>query len=527
MPDTRLRFLRMNSRLRAFFARHPVLRDVVLWALPALLVGGVLRVLMLSYLPYAFWGSDSRSYYSFAHQLLSSGYVSLDEKRRFLYPILMVPVSLLPGSPLRWLAVLQHALGLLTVLPVAYVARRTLVHWRLWIVPITVLFAGLPVILWYEHELLGECVFFAALAWAFGGWMAFAGEARTERARRLFWWFFVPFALFILTKPSGRFVWPGVFVGLVLIAAWRRLGKREITALLALMPITLAVGSKKQAAWLLYVAVFPLTQLQSPLHADYKAQIADLVAPLAENLDAYYLLDREPFEFLENPEEHPDRPLWARLGKDEKLKSRIYTDLALEAIRARPLMFLQFGIQRAVFSANLSTFGRDRFSAEYVKERAEKRYREAERVERGAVRMAYALPKRGPIPSFDEFLARLDPSPDSWRERFVQRWVDVVGTSLDFTTFPDVPRAERKFSLARPTFTGVWLALGALLVLLPRYVRTLGVWMLVAVAYAVGVFLVSQINARYFGPVWPVLIVLLAVPADVLVSLCLKPFRRS
>ena len=55
-----------------------------------------------------------------------------------------------------------------------------------------------------------------------------------------------------------------------------------------------------------------------------------------------------------------------------------------------------------------------------------------------------------------------------------------------------------------------------LLAFLPRYRRTLGVWTLLALSYVFGVFLVSQLNARYFGPVWPVLIVLFAVPADVL-----------
>jgi len=78
--------------------------------------GAGLRLLLLSYLPYAFWGADSRSYYSFAHKLISEFYVSLDEKRRYLYPILMLPVSLLPGAPLRWLAILQHALGVVTLL---------------------------------------------------------------------------------------------------------------------------------------------------------------------------------------------------------------------------------------------------------------------------------------------------------------------------------------------------------------------------------------------------------------------------
>ena len=72
--------------------------------LPALLLGAVLRVLFLHYSPYAYWGADSRSYFSFAHKLVEEGYLSLDEKRRYIYPFLMVPATLLPGATLQWVA---------------------------------------------------------------------------------------------------------------------------------------------------------------------------------------------------------------------------------------------------------------------------------------------------------------------------------------------------------------------------------------------------------------------------------------
>src|SRR4051812_48269718 len=209
----------MFARLRSFLNCHPLVRDALRWAIPALIFGTILRVLLVSYLPYAYWGADSKSYFGFAHKLVTEGNISLYEKRRFLYPIILAPITMLPGAPLRWVAVLQHAFGVMTLLPLAYIVRKTLVYWKFWIVPVTVIFAGLPVVVWYEQELLGENVFFALLVWAFAGWCAWAGEARIERSRRLFWCFFVPFALFILTKPSGRFVWPGIAVGLVLVAA--------------------------------------------------------------------------------------------------------------------------------------------------------------------------------------------------------------------------------------------------------------------------------------------------------------------
>src|SRR5690606_22991440 len=110
-------------------------------------------------------------------------------------------------------------------------------------------------------------------------------EPRLERCQQLFWWFFVPFALFIITKPSGRFVWPGIACGILIAWMWRRLTRKQWAALAALVLVTLTVGSKKQGAWLLYVATFPLTNLESPLHAEYKAEIRDMVQPLWEHRD--------------------------------------------------------------------------------------------------------------------------------------------------------------------------------------------------------------------------------------------------
>ena len=63
------------------------------------------------------------------------------------------------------LPLFQHAFGLSTLLPLAYAVRKTFVCWRLWIVPITVVYAGLPIVLWCEHELLADHFFFATLLW--------------------------------------------------------------------------------------------------------------------------------------------------------------------------------------------------------------------------------------------------------------------------------------------------------------------------------------------------------------------------
>ena len=473
----------------------------------------------MSYVPYALWGADSRSYFSFAHKLFNNGWISLGQKRRYLYPILLVPVTMLPGGPLRWLPLIQHTFGVLTLIPLAYVVRKTLVFWRFWIMPITVLYAGLPIVVSLEHQILGTTVFFATFLWSFAGWIAWVSQTQLERSRRMFWLFFVPFALFILTKPSGRFSWPGIFVGLVIVTAWRLLNWKQIAALLILLIVTPTVGSKKQGAWLLYTASFPLTRLETPLHAEYKAEIRDLVEPVRRNLGSYYVLElKEPFHFLAEPGEQEARPLWKALGDNEKLRNKIYMDLAIEGITGRPDLFFYLGLERIVASANISAFDEEHFKDGYFIENTAEYYAEAEQDEDSPLRLAFALSKNGPLPPYEAFQRKLEPAPGSWRARAVQASVEAYGTKLDLFHFPKTSKQDRSISLVRPTLLCWWLAAGMLLSIHPRYRRTLGVWAMIVTGQIVGVFAFSLVNTHYFAPAWPILLVLLAVPADLICS---------
>jgi hypothetical protein len=522
----------MPDRFRGFFRRHPILLEVLRWSVPALVIGAALRILLCTYLPYGYWGSDSKSFYSFAHMLLSDGYVSLDEKRRYLYPLLMLPVSMLPGAPpLKWLAWLQHAFGLLAVLPLAYVVRKTLTFWRWWIIPATVLYVSMPLFLWYEHELLADSLFFGLLLWAMGGWVAWVQEKDLVRAKRLFWWFFVPLAAFLLTKPSGRFVLPGIVLGIVMVKGWQRLDRRRWIALAVLLLVSLTVGSKKQAAWLLYVATFPLTQLNTPLHADYKAELRPVVTPYIEGRDAYYKRDDFPFDFLDSPSEEKGGPLWSALDNDDKKQRTVYMDLAKEGIKADPLGFVYLGAQRFVASANLSGFDEDRFKADYYAGRFAGHYRTAERQVRegkpNSIPMAFGLPKGQPLPPYEEFRRRLAAESGTWPERIVHGWSVAFEQGSDVVIMPNPPKdaPAEAFSIrhARPTILGYWVMLCLPFALF--YWRTLGVWTLLALGYLAAIFLVSLVNPRYFAPAWLIFLPVLFVPLDLLLRVILQ--KRS
>jgi hypothetical protein len=521
----------MFDQLREFLRRHPAVCDALRWSIPAILFGLVLRALLLSYLPYAHWGSDSRSYYGFAHQLLTEGEISLGMKRRYVYPILMLPVSLLPGAPLQWVAWLQHAMGLASIVPLAYAVRKTIVHWRLAIVPVTVVFAGLPIFLWYEHEMLGEAVFYHTLVWAFAAWIAWATAGRRERAVRLFWLFFVAFAAFLLTKPSGRFAVPGLLLGLLVAGRWRTLTRRQVIAGGAVAVAMLGMGAREHGAWLLYVSAFPLTQLDTPLHAAHKAQIRDLVEPLRRELEVYWAQDEVPFNFLEKPDRLPDRPLWNALADDNRQRARIYMDLALEAIRREPLLFLYLGAQRIVVAGNMSEFKESKFASETEVSRFANDYRRAEeeaaRGRHSQLHRVLGFGKGEALPPWEKFQTRMQPRKDTPAERFLLAYARNFARALDLVRLPQGPSAGRSVLRARVLLPGWWLLVALPLALLPRYRATLGVWVLVAMSYLWGVFLTTVAIPRYFAPVWPILLVVMALPLDALLGVVAKRWRRA
>jgi hypothetical protein len=494
-----------------WLGRHPVLRDALFWALPALAFGLALRLLLLSYSPLAYFGSDSRSYFGFPHGVLTEFYFSLNEKRRFLYPIFLLPVSALPGGALRWLPWVQAAMGLAAVLPVAYVVRRLFRGWRWFIVPVTAACAGMPSSIWFEHEMLAECLFFQAIVWSVGGWVAVATQPDPARARRLWGWFILPFAAMLLTKPAGRFLLPGLAAGLVGVRAWRFLRLREAVAVLALLGLAGLMGDDEQGVWLLYTSVFPLTQTDSPRHAEYKAEIRDLVEESRRNLDIYSETDREIFLFLRNPKAQDARPRWRDLAKDEEDLAALYRDLALEAILAEPLRFAYLGFQKVVRSANPSEFKTERFGATYFAERFREQL-EGKRTPESMVRLAFGLGREGPFPPIEAFEKRIAPRPDAAAARWLTAYADAVQRAAALVREPDAKR--RGIWEYGPTPFGWWVLAAALIALAGPWRATLGVWTLAAGIYLFVVFLVGTQNVRYFAAAWPIMVLLLPLPAE-------------
>jgi hypothetical protein len=498
--------------MNRFLSRHPLARDAMLWAIPALVFGAALRLILLYYSPYAYWGSDSRSYFGFTNGVLTDFYFSLNEKRRYLYPIFLLPVTLLPGSALKALAWIQAGLGLATVVAFSYFVRRVFAGWKGLIVPLTLLYAGLPSFIWYEHELIADTIYFDCVIWSMAGWAAWVSQRDMGRARRLWWVFFVPFAIMVLTKPSVKFFWPGLAIALVIVLAWRVLRWKEWAAIGALFLAGLTVGDDDQSAWLLYTTTFPLTQVDTPKHAEYKAQIRDWVLKKRERIVFYQDEDDEVHDFLREPEKQDGRALWRDLAKkDNHGLDRLYHDLAFEGILAHPLLFLQIGLQRLAGSANLNDFVADRFDSTYFADRFVDQLNRKRNPE-SMVKLAFSLPRGKPLPTAEEFHGWLAPHPDSSAARWLQTYVRTYQNLGVLVLRPD-EKAEKPGGY-RITFLGLWLGLGMVLALIPPYLRTMGVWVVLIGGAMVATYLVGIEHTRYFAPAWPIILLALAVVLD-------------
>lgn len=495
----------MNG-IRAFFARHPLLRDTLFWALPALLVGAVLRLILIHTSPYAFWGADSRSFMGFTNGVLTDFYWSINEKRRYLYPLFLLPISLLPGGTLRWLAWIQPGLGLLSILPLAYCVRRLFGGWKAWIVPVTVLYAGMPVFMWFEHELIAESVFYQCMVWVLGGWVAWVSQKEAGRARVLWWWFWVPLAIMLLTKPSGKMLWPGILLALILVGAWRILKWPQWAALAALFFAGLTVGDDNQGSWLLYTTAFPLTQVDTPAHAAFKAEIRDWVAQKRERITLYDEEDDEVHDFLRSPEMRPEFTLWTHLSKKDR--DALYKDLALEGIRARPDLFLLIAIQRLAGSCNQADFRTVRFEPLYYANYLDRMYHDPS-IEQSMMRIAFGISKNAPYPSYETLAKRVTPRPESFWTKFYLAYADAFQSWGDLLHRPH--HQQTVLRDMRITPLGWWVLAGGILSLCGRWLRPLGVWTVTFGGYLIAVYLVGVEHHRYFALVWPFLPLLLAL----------------
>jgi hypothetical protein len=163
-------------QLRSFVVSlwTPGLRLALLLCLPGVAVAIALRLWLLYHMPAGFVHGDTAQQLLTPLILLEHGHFVVDSKKTFLTPLLYSISALAHIPVLYFAAALQHLVGVLLVVVTGLLAKAWFASWRLWIVPLTVLIAINPTLLWYEHAALPESLaVFGAASVALAGTLFF------------------------------------------------------------------------------------------------------------------------------------------------------------------------------------------------------------------------------------------------------------------------------------------------------------------------------------------------------------------
>jgi hypothetical protein len=127
---------------RITFTKPVGYREFLWLCLPALIVGLCLRVHFLWVLPHGYFGADSRSFFHFSHELFTAGEFDLEPKRRWFYPIVLALLTPLPWASSYMVPLVQHALGLITIVGIGWITLR-LSSWPRLTIPLVTLICAL------------------------------------------------------------------------------------------------------------------------------------------------------------------------------------------------------------------------------------------------------------------------------------------------------------------------------------------------------------------------------------------------
>ncbi|MDB6175794.1 MAG: hypothetical protein JWL59_5105 [Chthoniobacteraceae bacterium] len=252
------------------------------WCLPGLLLAITLRIVLMWQMPMAVYHDDSPDFLTTPDRLLFEHRFELHSKKTFLTPILFSVPFLLHVPALITIPVFQHVLGLLVVLMVGLLCRLWFTHWKLFIVPLTVIAAADPFMLWYEHTIMAETLFlFCTLTVAVAGTLY---ALKQSPAR----FYFLCLALFLTAgaRPEGKllFGFGIVFVAFLHFRTFRESWPR-LAAMILLALTTHLLTATSQAGLLLYTSVARLTPHDLKCAPGFEPYIAPIRADLQRRWD--------------------------------------------------------------------------------------------------------------------------------------------------------------------------------------------------------------------------------------------------
>jgi len=309
-----------------------------LWlCVPALVLGAALRISVLMAMPEAYYGSDSNSYFQATSELWNKHHFEIHSKRRWIYPIVLLPTPALPGRTLDIIAVAQHALGLATVCGIGWVVFNLTRRPQIWVPLVTTLAALWPRMLWHEHEVIAETLLLFTVVLALGLTLP---EGSLRRSSRLFW-FLIAATAIVAVKPHGRPIWLGLLISAVLIAGWPwRWDRKNIFAILGSVAIMLSSGSSEQGAWLLLSSALPVVRTEGAKYAEYRAVLKPYIEEARADISQYPWKQGRYKKILS--ESKGDRrlgPAWTKLRENRPEFSKVAKGLSFDGILHSPFTY--------------------------------------------------------------------------------------------------------------------------------------------------------------------------------------------
>ena len=484
-----------------------------LWlCLPALVVGAALRISLLAAIPEGFYGSDSPSYSRTAENLYLKGHVDFPPKRRYLYPLLLIAAPVVPFcNTVQAVAAVQHAAGLMMILGIGWITGHLVRRPALWVPPVTLFAAVWPRMLYYEHEIIGECL----LLGGFIGTVAIAAPPGGLATHRRLGWFLVLAVGLMAVKPAGTPLWLGLFLAAMLLTrnplAWPR---QFFLTVPAAVLIAMTSGGDGQGPWLFLSSTLPLLKTEGEPYARERALLRPAIEAARADLPNFAFNQMLYKKMLAGA--HADGelgPEYASLAEDTKRFSKFAKTLGTEAVLAHPVQYAKLVAEKILVAGSgrdhdvrliPKTFWSDQ--ADSSGHRWEKRPRE--------MALLYEMDKA----AYDA-LAAERARRTVWFEPLVAwfsrvQWVQAA---------PGPPGGAARIRLAA---LGWLAALGLAGALVPgRFVRSSILWLPLLVYVGI-IFAVGDRLSRYFEPIEWALFVLIAIGLDVVLD-ALAALRKS
>jgi hypothetical protein len=310
------------------------IRKLLGWCLPALLIGLALRVAVMESMPYGYLQYDSSDYLVTPQRLIDNHRFYIHDKRSYLTPLLFSAAFALPVPALKTIAVAQHVMGLVATVLVGALVSLWFRFWRVAIVPVTVLFAANPFIIWYEHTIMGEAqfLFFTVL-------MVLAGTllARRPTTTRFVWFIVSLLAAFGTRLESKTYLLFALL--LVLVTYWKAWLRTAIglVAVVASFLVAFHVSGDRDVSSLVYASLIRFAPTESKIAPDLMPQLLPIRDAARERSIEYPSgLVRLAKQINKVVDDYVGPRVKSKRAEGEE-EGRIVRGLCLETLRAEPV----------------------------------------------------------------------------------------------------------------------------------------------------------------------------------------------